>query len=109
MAKPSFTKGMSEREFLNSIYDKVTEDLRAVEGVNFFKNVYTYLNKEMTDDNILKNESGQVMLDIVKSAEGTGDPETPFFRKKGLPWGLIIKILIEIAIIILDIIKEKEK
>lgn len=101
-AKSLFKKEMSEAEFLNQVYGTITESSRTKEGVNYFKQVYSYLAKGMTDDEIFKHDDGKSILDLCDKAKGSKSVEDVLVIDGGkFPWGIVLKVLVKIIQIII--------
>ena len=57
-----YTTGMSETAFIDAVYGNITATNRTMEGVNFFKQVYTHLSENDSISDILISENGNVTL-----------------------------------------------
>jgi hypothetical protein len=105
-AKDEYKKGMTENEFLNQVYGDVPVASRTQEGIGYFKDVFKYLDKGATDEEIMAKEDGSSLKAVLNLAKGSKEVANGFIDgdAKGWPWKEILKIAIHILGIIVVLI-----
>lgn len=66
--KSIYKTGMTEKAFVDVVYEGIKEEERAMEGVSFFKKVYFYLSTDKKDAEIELLESGSVTLALMEKS-----------------------------------------
>jgi hypothetical protein len=104
--RPVFKTGMSETTFLNTVLDDIPSQKRSPEITNYFKKVFYYHQRGLSEQEIHSQETGKTLTALVERASDTSlngaffvdsnDPLAADFRPK--KWW--IKILIQILTVI---------
>jgi len=105
-----YKKGMTETAFVDAALIDIPKNSRSWQAVNYFKRVFYYHNKGLSDNDIRDQENGETLIDLVSLASERESATSAFFsdaNDPGIatrrPWKWWLKLIMIILSNLLEI------